>query len=178
MKNNEFMKGVLFTALFVCILFAVDYYNKNTEEVLSMLGKDSLFMSNALTLEEFKETYGWGVQDLQVLENQSGITFSIAANGKDIYAPNRYWYTSIGVKSYAMKLSLRAKIDREPLTLQHTEPSFYTVPFGSDNIGTGTRQAITKFRVDGEDFYWVLLYNVDHKNRISDLESRILVNKR
>ncbi len=58
MKNNEFMKGVLFTALFVCILFAVDYYNKNSEEVLSMLGKDSLFMSNALTLEEFKETYG------------------------------------------------------------------------------------------------------------------------
>lgn len=177
-RNNEFIKGVLFVALFTSILLAVDFYNKNTEEVLSLLGKETLFMSNALTLEEFRETYGWGVEDLQLLEDQSGIMFSLASNGKDIYSPNQYWYSSIGVKSYGMKLSLRAKIDQQPLNLQPANVGFYTVPFGSDRIGTGTRQAVTKFRVDGEDYYWVILYNVDHRQRISDLESRILVNKR
>lgn len=177
-RNNEFIKGVLFVALFTIILLAVDFYNKNTEEVLSLLGKETLFMSNALTLEEFRETYGWGIENLQLQEDQSGIKFTIAYNGKEIYTSNRYWYTSIGVKSYGMKLTLRAKIDQDPLTLLPPVPGFYSLPIGDDQIGTGTRQAVTKFRVDSEDFYWVILYNVDHKQRVSDLESRILVKKR
>lgn len=40
-----------------------------------------------------------------------------------------------------------------------------------------TYYEIEKICVDGEDFYWVILYNADHKQKISDLESGILVNK-
>lgn len=176
-RDNSFIKGVLFVILFTCVLLGIDYYNKNTEQVLSLFGKETLFMSNALTLEEFRETQGWGIENLQLLEDQSGIMFTITNNGKDIYTPNRYWYSSIGVKTYAMKLSLRAQIDREPLILLPHTPGFYTLPMGEDRIGIGTRQAVTKFNVDGKDFYWVILYNVDHKQKISDFESRILVNK-
>ncbi|HSR05084.1 MAG TPA: hypothetical protein VLM88_10920 [Proteiniclasticum sp.] len=123
-RDNGLMKGVLFIAVFTCVLLGVDFYNKNTEQVLSMFGKETLFMSNALTLDEFRETQGWGIENLQLLEDQSGIKFTITNDGKDIYTPNRYWYSSVSVKSYLMKLSLRAKIDLEPLILLPHTPEF------------------------------------------------------
>lgn len=177
-RDNEFMKGVLFIALFTCILLGLDFYNRNSEQVLGLLGKDALFMSNAMTLDEFKETQGWGIENLQLLEDQSGISYTITNGGKDIYTPDRSWYSSIGVRTYGMKLSLRTQIDREPLNLVPNTPVIYTLPMGDDRLGVGSRQAVKRFRVDGEDFYWVMLYNVDHKQKISDFDSRILINKR
>lgn len=173
-RDNLLLKSLLFVTLFTFVLFGIDFYNKNTELVFSVVGNDTLFKSNALTLDEFREKQGWGIENLQLLEDQSGIEFTIANDDKDIYSPNRYWYTSISIKSYSMKLSLRAKIDDEPLTLLPHTTGIYSVPMGNDRIGTGIRQALTKFRVDGNDYYWVILYNVDSKQKISDLESRIL----
>lgn len=177
-RDREFIKGVLFIALFTFILLGVDFYNKNTELVLSLLGKETPFMSNALTLDEFRETQGWGIENIQLLEDQSGIKYTINDGGKDIYKPDNTWYTSIGVRTYGMKLSLRTQIDREPLILLPHSPVLYSLPMGEDRLGIGTRQAVTKFRVDGEDCYWVMLYNVNHKQKISDFESRILINKK
>lgn len=177
-RYKELVKSILLLAVFTLVLLGVKYYNNNSEIFFELFGDRSAVFSNAYSLDEFKATYGWGIENLQVLEDRSGIMFNINCGNSQVYTPNKHWYSSIGVKSYAMKLSLRANIDREPLELVPDSQGVYTLYIGNDRIGVGTRQAITKFRVDGKDYYWVLLYNVDHNHKISDLESKILADKR